>query len=147
MSDEKWMKYALQEAEIARSEGEVPIGAVIVKDKAIVSRAHNLCEQKNDPSLHAEMIAMRAAHQILGSLSGCTLYVTLEPCPMCAGAMIRFRLPRLVFGAFDPNAGCCGSRIDLTDHWFEHSAETFGGVLEKECETLLRTFFESLRGK
>ena len=147
MSNEKWMGIALQEAKTAFSEGEVPVGAVIVKDEAIVARTHNLCVQESDPSLHAEFLAMQEAYRRLGSLADCTLYVTLEPCAMCAGAMIRFRLPRLVYGAFDPNAGCCGSRIDLGDHWFEHSVETIGGVLEDECEALLRTFFDSLRAK
>ena len=145
MSDENRMKIALQEAQKAFDEGEVPVGAVVVKNDQIVACAHNLCMQRNDPSLHAELLAMREAYRTLGSLSACTLYVTLEPCAMCAGAAIRFRLPRLVFGTFDQNAGCCGSKIDLTDHWFEHSVETIGGVLENECETLLRTFFDSLR--
>lgn len=147
MSNDKWMEIALQEAENAFDEGEVPVGAIVVKDSRIVARAHNLCVKNSDPSMHAEFLAMQNAYQTLGSLSGCTLYVTLEPCAMCAGAMIRFRLPRLVYGAFDPQAGCCGSRIDLSDHWFEHSVETIGGVLETECEALLRAFFESVRTK
>lgn len=145
MTHKDWMRVALKEAEIACSEGEVPVGAVIVKDGAIVAAAHNRCEQQHDPTAHAEFLAMRQAYGSLGSLSGCTLYVTLEPCVFCAGAMVRFRLPRLVYGAFDRAAGCCGSRLDLTDHWFEHSVETIGGILASDCEALLQSFFSSLR--
>ena len=147
MSDEEKMRVALNEAEYACSIGEVPVGAAVFSDDTLLSSAHNRCRSENDPSLHAEFLAMRDAYKKHGSLERCTLYVTLEPCAMCAGAMIRFRLPRLVYGAFDPQAGCCGSRIDLSDHWFEHSVETIGGVLETECEALLRAFFESVRTK
>lgn len=145
MKHEDWMLEALKEAKKALSEGEVPVGAVIVRDEQIVASAHNRCEQLHDPTAHAEFLAMRQAHGALGTLSGCTLYVTLEPCVFCAGACVRYRLPRLVYGAFDRQAGCCGSRLDLTDHWFEHACETVGGVLAEDCELLLQSFFRTLR--
>lgn len=147
MDDRYWMHIALDEAKLALKENEVPVGALIVKDGQIVAHAHNACEAKHDPMLHAEMIALRSAHETLGSLDGCTLYVTLEPCAMCTGAMLHLRLPRLVYGAFDPDCGCCGSRIDLSDHWFDHSVETIGGVCERECAALLKDFFRSVRNK
>ena len=143
--DERWMEAALLEAETALRENEVPVGAVVVRDDEIVAKAHNLSRQLNDPSQHAEIIALRQAQQALGSLNGCTLYVTMEPCAMCAGAMVLLKLPRLVFGAFDESCGCTGSRVDLTDHWFYHSVETWGGILEKECAALLTDFFQSRR--
>ena len=143
--DERWMQEALKEAQQAVSEDEVPVGAVIVKDGAVVARAHNLSRQKADPTCHAELLALQNAQAALGSLSGCTLYVTMEPCAMCAGAMVLMKLPRLVFGAFDESCGCTGSRIDLTDHWFYHSVETWGGVLAEECAALLTEFFQRKR--
>ena len=143
--DERWMQEALKEAQQAISEDEVPVGAVIVKDGAVVARAHNLSRQKADPTCHAELLALQNAQAALGSLSGCTLYVTMEPCAMCAGAMVLLKLPKLVFGAFDKSCGCTGSRVDLTDHWFYHSVETWGGVLEKECAALLTEFFQRKR--
>ena len=144
-TDERWMQEALLEAQAAWAEDEVPVGAVVVKDGKIVARAHNLSRQNNDPTRHAELLALQTAQQQLGSLSGCTLYVTMEPCAMCAGAMVLLKLPRLVFGAFDPSCGCTGSRLDLTDHWFYHSVETWGGVLEKDCAALLSDFFQRKR--
>ena len=143
--DERWMREALSEAQTALTEDEVPVGAVMVRGDEIVSRVHNLSRQNNDPSDHAELLALREAQQKLGSLADCTLYVTMEPCAMCAGAMVLMKLPRLVFGAFDPSCGCTGSRIDLTDHWFYHSVETWGGVLETECSALLAEFFQRKR--
>ncbi len=145
MNDREWMQASLEEARLAFSEREVPVGAVIVKDERIVMKAHNRCEALNDPTAHAELLAMQKAYEALGSLKGCTLYVTMEPCAMCAGAMIHMQLPRLVYGAFDAQNGCCGSRIDLTDHWFDHTVETIGGVCERECAGLLREFFAKLR--
>ena len=139
------MEAALTEARRAFDENEIPVGAVIVKDDHIVSQVHNRCEAEASPLQHAELLAMEDAYQKLGSLDGCTLYVTLEPCAMCAGAMIHLRLPRLVFGAYDPQCGCCGSRVDLGDHWFDHSIETIGGICETECAELLKTFFLALR--
>ena len=143
--DERWMEEALAEARLALAEDEVPVGAVVVKEGKIVARAHNLSRQRNDPTNHAELLAPQAAQQKLGSLSGCTLYVTMEPCAMCAGAMVLLKLPRLVFGAFDERCGCTGSRVDLTDHWFYHSVETWGGILEQECAALLTDFFQRKR--
>lgn len=139
------MREAVKEAALALYEHEVPVGAVVVRNGVVISHAHNLCAAESDPTAHAEMLAMKEAHAVLGSLDGCTLYVTLEPCAMCAGAMIHMRLPRLVYGAFDTACGCCGSRIDLTDHWFDHSIETIGGVCEAECADLLKGFFKELR--
>ena len=144
-NDEQWMRAALQEAQAALQEDEVPVGAVVVKDDEIVARAHNLSRQNNDPTQHAELLALRQAQRQLGSLTGCTLYVTMEPCAMCAGAMVLLKLPRLVFGAFDTSCGCTGSLVDLTDHWFYHSVETWGGVLEGDCAALLTEFFQRKR--
>jgi tRNA(adenine34) deaminase len=141
------MNAALVEAEQAITESEVPVGAVIVKDGKIISKAYNRCVSDHDPTAHAEMLAMKDAYQKLGSLEDCTLYVTLEPCAMCTGAMLHLRLPRLVFGAYDAACGCCGSRIDLSAHWFEHSVDTIGGVCESECAELLRDFFQNLRNE
>lgn len=139
------MDAALSEAKQALAENEVPVGAVVVFSNKIVASAHNRCESSHDPLQHAEMLALREAYRILGSLDGCTMYVTLEPCAMCAGAMLHLRLPRLVFGAYDSECGCCGSRIDLGDHWFDHTIETIGGICESECAELLKTFFLTLR--
>ena len=144
-ADECWMQEALTEARAAFDADEVPVGAVVVRDDRIVAKAHNLSRQHNDPTRHAELLALQEAQQKLGSLAGCTLYVTMEPCAMCAGAMVLMKLPRLVFGAFDPSCGCTGSRVDLTDHWFYHSVETWGGVLEKDCAALLSEFFQRKR--
>ena len=144
-NDERWMEAALQEARAALNEDEVPVGAVVVRNEEIVAKAHNLSRQRNDPTQHAELLALQAAQAKLGSLAGCTLYVTMEPCAMCAGAMVLLKLPRLVFGAFDTSCGCTGSRVDLTDHWFYHSVETWGGILERECASLLTEFFQSRR--
>lgn len=144
-NDEQWMRAALQEAQAALQEDEVPVGAVVVKDGVIVARAHNLSRQQKDPTQHAELLALRQAQRQLGSLIGCTLFVTMEPCAMCAGAMVLLKLPRLVFGAFDRSCGCTGSKVDLTDHWFYHSVETWGGILEKDCADLLSEFFQRKR--
>lgn len=147
MNDREWMREAIREAQIALSENEVPVGAIVVKDGKIVSHAHNRCVAENDPLLHAEMLALHEAYDMLGSLEGCTLYVTLEPCAMCTGAMIHLHLPRLVYGAFDPACGCCGSKADFGDHWFDHSVETVGGICEEECAALLKNFFKTLRNE
>ena len=139
------MLEAIREAQAALREDEVPVGAVVVRDDKIVARAHNLSQQKVDPTQHAELLALQQAQKAVGSLDRCTLYVTMEPCAMCAGAMVLMKLPRLVFGAFDASCGCTGSRVDLTDHWFYHSVETWGGVLEKDCAALLTEFFQRKR--
>ena len=144
-TDERWMLEALEEARAALSEDEVPVGAIVVKDDTVVAKTHNLSRQHNDPTMHAEILALKEAQRKLGSLAGCTLYVTMEPCAMCAGAIVLLKLPRLVFGAFDESCGCTGSRVDLTDHWFYHSVETWGGVLEGDCAALLTEFFQRKR--
>ncbi len=145
-SFERNMQLALDEARLAAHEGEVPVGAVLVKHGEVVARAHNRVEQSGDATAHAEILCLRAAMEQLGPrLSDCALYVTLEPCAMCAGACVNAKLTRLVYGAFDETAGCCGSRMDLTDHCFLHSVETWGGILEPECKALLTDFFQALR--
>ncbi|MEN6594276.1 MAG: tRNA adenosine(34) deaminase TadA [Clostridiaceae bacterium] len=148
MSDsfERFMREALEEAKLAASEGEVPVGAVLVHNGEIVASAHNECEQVHDATAHAELLCLRRGMELLGArLMDCTLFVTLEPCAMCAGACVNAKLTRLVFGAFDEAAGCCGTKMDLTDHCFLHSVETWGGVLEADCKALLTTFFQKLR--
>lgn len=143
---ERFMRAALEEARLAASEGEVPVGAVLVKNDEIVARAHNKVEQTHDATAHAELLCLRQGMELLGArLIGCTLFVTLEPCAMCAGACVNAKLGRLVYGAFDDAAGCCGTRMDLTDRCFLHSVETWGGVLEEECKELLSSFFQTLR--
>ncbi len=144
-NDERWMLFALEEAQSALKEDEVPVGAVVVRNDRIAAKAHNLSRQMNDPTQHAELLALKEAQRALGSLAGCTLYVTMEPCAMCAGAMVLLKLPKLVFGAFDKSCGCTGSRVDLTDHWFYHSVETWGGILEESCAALLTEFFQRKR--
>ncbi len=143
---EAYMQLALEEAHLAFDAGEVPVGAVLVRGKEIVSRAHNRVEREHDATLHAEMLCLQAAMAKLGQrLNDCTLYVTLEPCAMCAGACINAKLGRIVFGAFDETAGCCGSKMDLTDKCFLHSVEVWGGIQEDECKALLTSFFQALR--
>ena len=145
--DKKWMRYALEEARIAYDEGEIPVGAVVVKDNTIIASGHNIREQMRSPSGHAEIIALEKAAKELGSwkLDGCTLYVTLEPCVMCAGACIQARLDRVVFGAYDREAGCMGSVVDLTILPLGKRPDVFGGILEEECRQILQTFFDSIR--
>ncbi len=143
---ERFMRAALEEAKLAASEGEVPVGAVLFKDGEIVARAHNKVEQTHDATAHAELLCLRRGMELLGArLIDCTLFVTLEPCAMCAGACVNAKLGRLVYGAFDESAGCCGTRMDLTDHCFLHTVETWGGVLEADCKELLSSFFKELR--
>ena len=143
---ERYMRFALEEALAADQCGEVPVGAVLVHDGAILVRAHNLSEQRRDPTAHAELICISEGARLLGGrLSNCTLYVTMEPCAMCAGAAVNAKLGRLVFGAFDARAGCCGSALDLTDHCFLHSVEVWGGILKDECAALLTGFFKDKR--
>lgn len=145
---EHFMREALVEARSAFEKEEVPVGAVIVMNGTIIGRGHNLKETSSDPTCHAEMVAIREAARYLGSwrLSGATMYVTLEPCPMCAGALIQARVDRLVFGCFDPKAGACGSLLNLAqDPRFNHRLEVISGVLEEECRSLLKGFFQRLR--
>jgi tRNA(adenine34) deaminase len=147
-ADEHWMRLALLEARRAEQLGEVPVGAVIVRDGEPVSTGHNLTHTLDDPSAHAEMVAIRRAAQETGHwrLLRCTLYVTLEPCAMCAGAIVLARVPRLVFAARDPKAGMCGSLGNLVqDPRLNHRVELLAGPLETEAGDLLRSFFRSRR--
>lgn len=146
--DDAFMRLALAEAAAAAQLGDVPIGAVVVRDGRVLARAHNRREVDRDPLAHAEVLALREAARHLGGwrLIGCTLYVTLEPCAMCAGAMVQARLPRLVYGATDPKAGAAGSVVDLLrDARFPHVVEVTGGVCAEECGAALRCFFDGLR--
>ena len=147
-NDEKWMALAIKQAVKADTEGEVPIGAVLIKDEQLIAQAHNQPISTNDATAHAEIQLLRAAgkHQKNYRLIGTTIYVTLEPCAMCLGAMMHARIARIVFGAFDSKTGVCGSRADLTtESFFSHGMEISGGVLEKECKELLQSFFKSRR--
>jgi tRNA(adenine34) deaminase len=146
--DNYWMGKALAQAERAAQLDEVPIGAVLVRDGRVVGRGFNRREGKNDPSAHAEMIAIRQAARRLDAwrLTGTTLYVTLEPCPMCMGAIILARIERLVFGCFDPKAGAAGSLYDLaSDNRFNHRVDVASGVRGDECSAMLSDFFRKLR--
>lgn len=145
--DEAFMRLALQEAAKAAAEGEVPVGAVIVRGDAVISRAHNRREGGRSALAHAELLAIDAACRALGGwrLWECELYVTLEPCPMCAGAIINSRLRRVIFGACDPKAGCCGSVLDLFAAPFNHHPEVSGGLLSGESAGMLQAFFRSRR--
>lgn len=143
-----WMDRALAEARRALEHGDVPVGAVVVREGETIAAAHNRREVDQDPIAHAELLALRAAAGILGSwrLEGCTLYVTLEPCPMCAGAMVLARLPALVYGAADPKAGAAGSVMDLVrDPRLNHEVHVTEGILDAECGRLLTTFFRARR--
>lgn len=150
LEHERWMREAIAEARKAEALHEVPIGAVVVRNGEIIGRGHNLRETSKDPTLHAEMIAMREASANLDAwrLLDCTLYVTLEPCPMCAGAIVQSRLPRVVFAAPDPKAGCAGTLMNLLqEDRFNHRAEVLAGVLQEECAAMLSDFFRGLRNK
>ena len=142
------MKYALREAEKAYDLDEAPVGAVIVRDDAIVGRGYNQVVTLGDPTAHAEVIAIGAAAEQTGfeRLTDCTMYVTLEPCPMCAGAIVLARLSRLVYGAPDPKMGACGSLYDICrDERLNHRLEVVSGVLTNECSGFLKAFFRELR--
>ena len=145
---ERFMRIALQEAELAAAQGEIPVGAVIVRGDAILARTHNLREQTHDPTAHAEMLAIRDAAAALQNrrLTDCTLYVTLEPCPMCAGAMVMACLSACYFGADDERQGCVESVYALpSDPAFYHHVRCIGGLLQDECQALLQTFFAGKR--
>lgn len=146
-----YMKKALELARIAAEQGEVPVGAVVVKKSSgeIIGRGFNRREYGRSPLTHAEIIAIDEASRRLGGwrLIDCELFVTLEPCPMCAGAMINSRIERVVFGAFDPKAGSCGSVVNLFELPYNHKPELKGGVLESECAGILSEFFKQLRKK
>src|SRR5262245_48426076 len=146
--DQRFMDEALALARRALDSEDVPVGAVVVRDGAVIGRGCNQREQLQDPTAHAEIIAITAAAQSVGHwrLEGCTLYVTLEPCPMCAGAIVLARIARVVFGAFDPKAGACGTLYQIpSDPRLNHRAETVGGVLADECAELLKAFFRKRR--
>jgi tRNA(adenine34) deaminase len=148
MSDADFMCEAIREAERALSEGETPVGCVIVKDGEIVARAHNEREKTHDPTAHAELLAIRRAAREDWRLAGATMYVTLEPCPMCAGAVSLSRIGRLVFGAPDPKAGCAGSVYRIPeDPAFSHFCRCEGGLLADECAALIGSFFKRRREK
>ena len=149
MTDEELMRAALDEARKAAALGEVPVGAVIAKDGEIISRAHNLRETGKNAVYHAEMLAIDAACKALGGwrLWQCELFVTLEPCPMCSGAIINSRIKRVVYGAKDPKAGCCGGMTDLFALTFNHHPVMEQGLLEAESQQLMQEFFARLREK
>ncbi|MCS1352725.1 tRNA adenosine(34) deaminase TadA [Mechercharimyces sp. CAU 1602] len=148
--DEKFMRVAIEEAEHARAIGEVPIGAVIVRHGEIIGRGYNLRETKGDPTAHAEMVAIRAAASRLEAwrLMDCELYVTLEPCPMCAGAIVQARVERVIYGTPDPKGGCAGTLMNLLQEpRFNHRVDVVSDVLRTECASLLTSFFRQLRAK
>ncbi|MBI3611558.1 MAG: tRNA adenosine(34) deaminase TadA [Nitrospirae bacterium] len=148
MTDEKFMAIALEKARRAMEDGEVPVGAVVVYDGEIIARAHNLREGLQDPSAHAEMLALREAARKLGRwrLTGTTLYVTLEPCAMCAGALVLACIDRLVYGCYDLKAGACGSVFDIVrEPRLNHRIEITTGVLEEACRSVLKEFFANRR--
>ncbi len=142
------MRMALQQAEAARAENEVPVGAVIVQDERVIAAAYNQREQLRDPTAHAEMIAITQAAESVGGwrLEGCRLYVTLEPCPMCAGAILQARIPVVVYGATDPKAGAVDSLFQmLRDDRLNHRAEVVSGVMAQQCSEILTAFFAEQR--
>ena len=150
LSDELWMTEAIIEARKAERLGEVPIGAVVVWNDWIIGRGHNLRERDHDPLAHAEIMAIAQASRFRNAwrLSGCTLYVTLEPCPMCAGALIQARIDRVVYAARDPKAGCVHSLIPmLHDTRFNHRVQVSEGVLRESCSQMLSQFFRTLRAR
>jgi tRNA(adenine34) deaminase len=148
--DERWMDSALSEAEQAFRRKEAPIGAIIVHEGKIIGKGYNQVETLKDPTAHAEMIAITAAATQLGyhRLADCTLYVTLEPCPMCAGAIVLARIPRVVFGASDPKAGACGTLFNIVqDKRLNHRVELASGVHETKCTAMLKDFFSKVRDR
>lgn len=148
MTDEEYMKVAIGLAEKAFKKDDVPIGCVIVKDGRIIAEGYNKKEKKGNPLCHAEIIAINKAVKKIGDwrLNGCTLYVTLEPCPMCAGAIAGARVSRVVFGAYEPKSGCAGSLYDiLSESGLNHKVECLGGVLKEECSELIKKYFASKR--
>lgn len=144
----KFMTEAIAEARKAEILGEVPVGAVIVRNGEIIARGHNLTETRRDPTAHAEMIAIREAAETLGGwrLTGCEMYVTLEPCSMCAGALVWSRMEKLHIGAMDPKAGACGSVLNIVgDTRLNHNVPVESGIMEEECSRLIKDFFRELR--
>jgi len=150
MTDADYMRLALGLARLAQNAGEVPVGAVVVRDGEIIGRGFNAPISRHDPSAHAEMMALRDAAQNIGNyrLVGCELFVTLEPCLMCAGAIMHARITRLVYGASDPKTGACGSVLDaFAERRLNHHAEVTGGVLADDCGLMLSNFFALRRGQ
>jgi len=148
MTDQDFMQLAYAQAQCARALGEVPVGAVVVKDGEVIAAGYNHPIAKHDPTAHAEIMALRAAAEVLGNyrLPGCELYVTLEPCAMCSGAMMHARLSRVVYGASDPKTGACGSVLNLFEQEaLNHHTSVVGGVMAEECGNLLRDFFAARR--
>jgi tRNA(adenine34) deaminase len=146
--DADWMRHALELAVRAEAEGEVPVGALVVRNDEVLGEGWNQPVALRDPTAHAEILALRSAAQKIGDyrLGGATLYVTLEPCPMCAAAISHARIARLVFGAWDPRQGAAGSKFNLvTAEALNHRVDTFGGVLSEECGAMLKKFFEARR--
>lgn len=146
--EEKFMKEALKEAKKAYQKDEVPVGAIIVKDGKIIARAHNLKENKLDTTCHAEILAIKKASKKLNAwrLENCEMYVTLEPCSMCAGALIQARISKVYIGTMDYKTGACGSKLNLLeDYTFNHKVEIETGILKEECEKILQDFFKELR--
>lgn len=149
-ADEKFMREALRQAKKAADLGEMPVGAVIVRDGEIISRGYNKRETKKNALYHAEVIAIKRACKKLGGwrLPKCQMYVTLEPCPMCAGAILNARIDKVFFGAYDEKSGCAGSKINLLDmNLCNFVTETEGGVLESECQGIIKEFFKNLRNR
>ena len=143
-----WMRLALEQARQAFDEGEVPVGAIVVCGARVIAEAHNQREALNDPTAHAEMIAITQAAEAIGSwrLLDCTLYVTLEPCPMCAGAIVQARMPTVIYGTADPKAGACHTLYQITsDPRLNHQTTAMGGVLQEECSGILQEFFACQR--
>lgn len=147
MEHKKFMTLALSEAQKAKEKGEIPVGAVIVKNREVIAKAHNLTEEKNSPLAHAELLALTKAlqNENVKYLSDCTLYVTLEPCPMCMGAILHSRVERIVFGAYDEKTGCSGSKADFSEFSFFRKPQILGGYMEKESREMLTEFFRELR--
>lgn len=145
---EKFMTMALELAKQAAADGDVPVGCVIVKEGRVVGRGRNRREERGDATAHAEIEAIREACEALGTwrLSGCTLYVTLEPCPMCAGAIVNARIDCVRYGAREEKSGCCGSVLNLFEERFNHHPRLYQGPMAAECEQVLTSFFEGLRG-
>ena len=141
------MQRAIELAKIAGNEGEVPVGAVIVKNGEIIGEGYNMREQKQNPLSHAEIEAINNAAKKIGCwrLEDCELYVTLEPCPMCTGAIINSRIKTVIFGAYDKNAGSMDSVINLCDYPYNHKVEIYGGICEDQCKEILQNFFQNLR--
>ncbi|MBL7081388.1 MAG: nucleoside deaminase [Candidatus Omnitrophica bacterium] len=148
--DEIYMSEALKEGRLAEQDDEVPVGCIIVHNRRIIARAHNEVERLKDPTAHAEMLALTSATNYLGNkwLNEASLYVTIEPCAMCAGALVLARIKRLIYGADDPKAGACGSVVNLTNNkGLNHQIKVKKGILEKECRTLVKEFFSRKRTK